>query len=503
MNENKLLKLFEDRLSQSKFYQYRPYGHPDTLCPDGELWKEMGWEPWSNKPWQLDFHQSGKENTERAGICANGTGKSYETLWETTAHLLGEYPDWYDGYRFDHPVIWWVGSIDASLQTESVQPILLGENLTDELGTGFIPRDRIRGKPSLKQSGVPDTVHKVRIEHSSGKTSTLIFKTYAQGWKSWQSGKPDGITLDEQPDDEDNKQKRIFEECQTRIFRSGGIMLAGLTPLLGETELTRHFMYPKASRIKCFYATWDDAAHLKDEDKQRLLKTYSDHVVESRTLGVPMMGEGKVIAVSEADIKCQPFELPKHYARICGVDFGVAKGHPTAAVWLAWDRDRDIVYLYDEYRKEQDDAIYHAESIKQRGVWIPVSWPHDGHQTSDLTKAKADGNELKDIYLGYGLNMLGRSARYNNDTGGSQPVEPIIDTLIQRMKTGRFYVFSNLHYFFEEMRSFHRKDGKIVNRREDTIKAVLYGLMMLRYAHPEPHNIPIRAQTRGFSIHGH
>ena len=54
----KLIKELETRISQRKLYNYKPYGHPDTLCPDGALWKEKqleGWATWSNKPWQYGF----------------------------------------------------------------------------------------------------------------------------------------------------------------------------------------------------------------------------------------------------------------------------------------------------------------------------------------------------------------------------------------------------------------------------------------------------------------
>lgn len=459
----------------------------------------MGWDRWSNKPWQLDFHNT--KAKEKANICANGVGKSYSVLWETAAHLMGDYPKWYKGFKFDKPVKWWVGSIDASLQVEGVQQILLGPDLEENFGTGLIPRDKIAGKPRLRQSGVPNTVHQVNIKGNFGY-SQLIFKTYAQGWKAWQTAAPDGISLDEQPDDNDNTQKGIFEECQTRIFRSSGVLLAGLTPLLGETDLTRHFMYPKADGIFCNTATWDDVPHLKEEDKERLRKSYPGHSVETRTLGVPMMGEGRVFDVNEDEIKIPRFEIPRHFARIAGIDFGIGVGHPTASAWLAWDRDRDIVFLYDEYRKEGTDSLYHSEAIKKRGKWIPLAWPHDGHKTSDLTKTKADGNEVKDIYMGHGLNMLPISARYKKESGGSQAQEPIIDELEQRMKTGRFFVFSDLNYFFEEIRSFHRKDGKIVNRREDLIKAVLYALMMIRYAYTEPTPKPHQTHFRPLIMHG-
>ncbi len=472
----------EQRLRFRKFKQYRPYGHPDTLYPNGKLCIKENWESWSNKPWQLDFHNT--KDKEKGNICANGVGKSLSCLWEVVAHLLGEYPKWYKGFKFEKKVRAWVGAIDASLQVEGVQQILLGEDLEGSLGTGLIPRDRIKGKPKLRQSGVPNTVHQVIIEGNYGY-SHLIFKTYAQGWKAWQTAAPDVVCLDEQPDDNDISQKKIFEECQTRIFRSSGMLLAGLTPLLGETDLTRHFMYPKAEGIYLSRATWDDVGHLKEKDKDRLRKTYPGHSVESRTLGVPMMGEGRVFDVNEDEIKTPRIEIPRHFARIAGIDFGVGVGHPTAGAWLAHDRDRDIVYLYDEYRKEAADSLYHAEAFKKRSKWIPVSWPHDGHKTSDLTRDKSSGQSISDVYRGHGLNLLPISARYKKDIGGAQDQWPIIDEMEQRMKTGRFLVFSDLNWFFEEFRSFHRKEGKIVNRREDTIKAVMYALMMLRYAYTE------------------
>jgi phage terminase large subunit-like protein len=484
------------RLSYAKFRKYRPYGHPDTLCPNGKLFVKNGWEPWSNKPWQLEFHNS--KGKAKGNICANGVGKSFATLWETVAHLTGEYPDWYDGFRFDKPVLWWVGSIDAALQVEGVQKILLGPDLAENYGTGLIPLPLLVGKPQIRQSGIPGTVHQVRVKRTGGGYSHLVLKTYQQGWKAWQTAAPDGITLDEQPDDNDAGQKPIFEECQTRLFRSSGLLL---TPLLGETELTRYFMQPKDPSIFCSTATWDDAAHLKEADKQRLRRTYPAHAVGARTLGVPMMGEGRVIECDEDQIKIPRFEIPPHFARICGLDFGVGEGHPTASAWLALDRDRDTVYLYDEYRQEKRDGIYHAEAIKRRGSWIPIAWPHDGHKTSDLTKTSADGQQVKDRYIQYGLNMLPISARYDRKTGGRQPQEPIIEELNERMKTGRFYVFSDLRYFFEEMRSFHRKDGKIVNRREDTIKAVLYALMMRKYAITRTVTTPYRSTFRGLNLH--
>ena len=87
MELDDLLKQLEQRIAQRKIYNHVPYGHPDTLCPDGWLWKEKHeeglWGEWSNKPWQVDFHEAGKDNQERLIVCANRVGKSESGGYES------------------------------------------------------------------------------------------------------------------------------------------------------------------------------------------------------------------------------------------------------------------------------------------------------------------------------------------------------------------------------------------------------------------------------------
>lgn len=481
MKPEELQKAFEQAKREAAFARYRPLGHPDTLCPDGELWRAMGWPEWTNKPWQLDFHNMSVWAKERAIIAGTGNGKSYPTAWETACHLLGDYPDWYEGHRFEKPVRWWVAAIDADQQREGIQSILLGPDLDKNLGTGFLPRSRIVGRVRIKQAGISEIADRVVVRHASGGFSNCTFKTYAQGWRSFQAAKPDGVTMDEEPDERDNKQRGVFEECQSRIFRSGGVLLAALTPLLGETALTRHFMYPKHPAVGMVSATWNDAPHLDPEERARMEKTYPDYVQQTRIYGLPMMGEGRVFTTDEAELSIAPFEIPRHFARIAGIDFGIHVKHPTAGAWLAWDRHNDIVYLYGTYRKVGEVAVVHAEAFKRRGKWIPISWPHDGH-----IRDKGFGCETKDHYRNHGLNMLSMSARYDKDRGGKQDPWPIIQEMNERMATGRFKVFNTCGEFFEEFRSYHSQDGKLVAHRDDVMKAVMYAMMMLRYAYTEP-----------------
>ncbi len=456
---------------------YRPYGHPDTLCPDGALWKlfrDIGqWGEWSNRPWQLDFHTAGKDNQERMLMAANRDGKTMSAGMEVAMHLTGRYPEWWTGRKFEQPVLVWTGSPTNETSRSIVQKQLIGGTSKLELGTGTVPRECIYGKPRTRQAGVGDVVDSFKIRHKSGGLSTCELKTYEQGWRKWQGTEPDVVWLDEEPDVSAD-QKRIYAEALTRLLTSHGIMMVTFTPLLGVTELVSHYQ-KGGDGVWLGTATWEDAPHLLKEERDRLASSYPDYELDARTKGIPMLGEGRVFRVREEDIKIAPIEIPSHWPRIAGIDFGM--DHPTAGAWLAWDRDTDIVYLYDSYQKSGMDSIYHAKAFLGRGEWIPVSWPHDG-----ANREKGSGQNLKNIYRSHGLRLLSRSARYSNDKGGSQRKWPIIESMHERMLTGRFKVFSNCTEWLDEFRSYHVKDGKLTERRDDCLKASFYALMMLRYS---------------------
>jgi phage terminase large subunit-like protein len=428
-------------------------------------------------PFQKEFYNAGKDHPERLLMAANGVGKTWAGAYEVACHATGQYPDWWEGRTFDKaPEKIWVGSITNETQREFTQPALLGNDLGEGLGTGMIPKASILGDVRKRQCGISDVVDTVRVRHKTGGVSQLVFKTYEQGWRKWQGAAPALIWLDEEPDD-----FNVYVECQTRVFRSGGIILATLTPLLGQTEFTMHFTDAKAPGIYWVGATLDYAPHLKEADKERLRQSYPEHQLETRTLGVPMMGEGRVFTSPEDQIKVEPEdvlrfgEIPPYWAQIKGIDFGIS--HPAAVVHCAWDRDKDVFYVVDVWKKKDADSEEHAEVINKTSPWVPVAWPHDG-----TNREKSQGIRLKDSYIKHGVKMLGISARYKKDKGGSQPKEPVIMEIQQRSKIGGFKVFSTCHDFFTEYRNYHRKDGKVVDRLDDILSATFYAMMMRRYA---------------------
>jgi len=450
---------------------------------DAELLDALGRLASQNKlltydpyPWQREFHDAGDYATERMLICANGVGKSLAVGAETAMHATGQYPKWWKGLRFPRGGFEiWVGSIDNNMQKIGQQRILLGRDIGAALGTGMIPASAIEGI-EIRQAGVKEVVDTIRVTHAAGDTVNVVFKTYEQGWRKWQSGDPKLIVFDEEPDENNNDQKDVFDEARVRLIRNSGHFMVGYTPLLGETRMTRHFMHPKAGGIWWTGATWDDAPHMSEEDKERHRATYPAHQLEARTKGIPMMGEGRIFTTSENAFAIDPLPIPDYWARVTGIDLGMA--HPAAVAALAWDRDADVVYLYDCWRETNARTADHAYAIKSRGDWIPVAWPHDGEQRDPKS-----GERFADIYRReHGCNMLSKSARYKNNKGGGQAVWPVIEDMRLRLQSGRFKVFRTCKPWLEEYRSYHTKDGKIVAIREDTLKASFYALMMLRYA---------------------
>ena len=211
---------------------------------------------------------------------------------------------------------------------------------------------------------------------------------------------------------------------------------------------------------------------------EQILSSYSPHERDMRRNGRPSIGSGLVFPVSEDRIACDPFSIKSHWPRICGIDFGY--DHPTAVVWIAWDRDEDIMYIYDCYSASKAPPLVHANAIRTRPYFIPVAWPHDGNRLDSM------GNPgLAEQYRNMGVNML--PFHFENppalgEKKGGNSIEVGIMDILQRMEDDKFKVFNTLGLWFAEFRMYHRKDGKIVPLRDDLMSATRYASMSQRFA---------------------
>jgi phage terminase large subunit-like protein len=315
----------------------------------------------------------------------------------------------------------------------------------------------------------------------SGGTSTCQFKAYEQGRGKWQAATVHGVWFDEEPPED------VYFEGITRTNVNQGLVTVTFTPLKGMSNVVARYIMEESPDRAVTTMTIDDADHYTPEQRQKIIDSYPAHEREARTKGVPAMGSGRIFPVTEESITCDPFDIPKTWAQIGGMDFGW--DHPFGAVCIAWDRDADVIYVTKEYREREATPIIHAAAIRPWGKWLPWAWPHDG-----LQHDKGSGEQLKAQYEAQELNMHHERATFDDGTNG---VEAGVSDMLQRMQTGRWKVFKTCRTWLEEFRLYHREDGKIVKERDDVLSASRYALMMKRFAETETSTEPAFVPRRG------
>lgn len=413
----------------------------------------------------LDVEVPGLHNYKAAGCYHHNSGKSVAAAFETAAHLTGDYPAWWNGRRFTLPIVSWVAGESGETTRDTPQRLLFGR---DGNG-GMVAKSEIIGKPIMSR-GVSQLYDYVRVRHVSGGESLVYFKSYGKGREKWQSETIEFLWLDEEPDEE------VYSEGLTRTQKKGGIVRMTFTPLHGSTGLVLRFLNEPGPDRKIVTMTIHDALHYTPEQRAKIIASYPRHERDARAYGTPMLGSGAVFETPQEDIIVEPFQIPVEWPRIVGMDFGWGD-HPTAAIWLAHDRDSDKVYVTDEYRSKETGIDRHASAIGRRMRGIPVAWPHDG-----LMKDKSSGIQIAEMYRNEGLNMNPEHAQFENDVGAGSKLEAGVTQLSLRFATGRLLIFRNCGAIMEEYRGYHRKDGVIVPLRDDCLSAARYAIMDLRYA---------------------
>lgn len=404
-------------------------------------------------------------------MAANQVGKTRGVgAPETAYHLTGLYPDDWEGYVFDHPIDAWALGVSGEQIRDNLQRAMLGDTIGgDEWGKGTVPLSSMG--EVIRSAHTKGAVKEIKIKHKSGGWSTLGFRSYTQGQHALMGPIKDLILIDEEPEDPE-----IYPQCVTRTINGdkgrGGLIMCTFTPENGMTQLVTQFMEDRQPGQYLLNVTWDDAPHLTEERKAQILAAIPEYQRDMRSKGIPVLGEGLIYPIDEASIKCEPFEMPSYFRRICAIDFGI--DHPFAAVWVAHDPETDTIYVYDCYREAGKTPPTHVSAIKRRGT-VRVVYPHDGDNTE-----KGTGKTLAQFYKEEGLKL---HAKFSNPDGTNY-VEPGIMEILTRMQNGTFKVLSSCTSVFEELRKYHRKNGKRVKKDDDLMDAMRYAAMSIRLARP-------------------
>jgi hypothetical protein len=147
---------------------------------------------------------------------------------------------------------------------------------------------------------------------------------------------------------------------------------------------------------------------------------------------------------------------------IAGVHFQPEGGG--AAVWLAHDKDADVLHLWDCALYPREPPIIIATALNAHGRWIPIAW-------------EASSKELIDRLLDRGCNTLVEPSKQT-------PVlaEAISREIKERMITGRFRVDKRLAEWKDEYASFYRQDAQVPLKSHPLMSATRYAVTDLSYA---------------------
>jgi phage terminase large subunit-like protein len=434
---------------------------------------------------QLSFHTAGSEAIERLFLAGNRTGKTFCGCIEDAIHLTGNYPSWWKGHQFDHPIVCWVASESAKDLRGVFQPLLFGGIVNDSYNSGLIA-DNLIVKKAMGNNGAVDYAV---IKHSSGGNSYVYFKSYEQGREKFQGARCHFIHLDEEPPYD------IYLECLMRLSdvdgKGQGKLILTMTPLKGYTEMTAYFMQRNIAVKQdsgqeveevlhidsefvnngkyYIQASWDDNPHLSEETKQHLRSSLKPYEREAREKGIPSFGTGLVYQIPESEYLIEPFTIPIHWSKVCGMDIGFNPA-PTAVVFLAHDRSSDTIYVYKEYSVTQQTPAQHASSLLMMGLdHISTLCDPSANQGSQF-----DGVKLIEHYRRTGLKLI----------SGKYAKELAISEVINRIRTNRFKVFSTCRKYMDEKRKYSRDEkGKLIKRDDHLMNALEFVILDgLKYA---------------------
>ena len=450
-------------LRQSQFLDYQPY------------------------PVFEQFHELGKEASIRLLLAANRIGKTYSCLAEFAMHATLTYPPKWKGYRYTKKNLeMWIGGITAFEANDLSKRLFVGSGNDP----AFIHPSLVEYSNKLERRYV--------IRNAAGGLTNIAIKTYGgreqqNELSTWKAAKVDFIFLDEQPT------MSVFSECCMRIMNTGKddhgmIIIAAtctkftqfvlsFTQRIEKQEVEREGKkYTEEKQIKIgsgeilnskvyLIAGWEDAKHLDPDQKKNMLSSMLPMEIEARTKGMPSIGSGMVYPVLEELITCMPFEIPKHYARIVGMDFGWTD--PTALLFGALDRDNGIIYITFEYSvssKTPDAHLADLQTMRNaETLWDTIVMCDPAGQAS----SQKDGESLMNLYRQKGLRLV--KADNSRSTG--------ILKVLQMMKDGRLKIFNNNHRLLNEIRTYAYNDkGDIIDGNDHLVDSLRYLVSGLSYA---------------------
>ena len=439
---------------------------------------------------QLRFFST---STARRGIlAANRIGKTVSTCAETAMHLTGQYPSWWTGRRWTKPVTVMVAGEGWSQVALVLQQELLGSpdiKLTENLGTGFVPRDAIV-LDTMRSDGA--NCIGVEVKHASGGKSYLLFANYTQEVRQLQGFKLDIAVFDEQPPDD------FFSEIVTRTATTQGMVLCSFTPLKGLNGLVSKF-WNRESGYDFVRVSWDDVPEydgwgepfLLQSTRDQLERDYLPHEREARMQGRPIMGKGAVF-----QIRNWPTYKPGDYdfrrmpniQRVIALDLGLVNDR-TVITLMYWDPYEREAWLHKQIVvRGVEEAVptqYVNHLLRPEVFGTPIVLPADASTPGRYTMSSSS---IRELFEQYELNVMPDAILNPPDAQGRRTNHKSygINIMRQMLEFGTFHVNENCTEFLTEAQNYYVDERGRFSDPDDCIDSARYALLACLQGIAEP-----------------
>lgn len=152
--------------------------------------------------------------------------------------------------------------------------------------------------------------------------------------------------------------------------------------------------------------------------------------------------------------------IEAHHKRIAGMH--VTKTGDIALVWMAVNPDTQNIHIYDSALFHIEVPAVIAESMNNRGRWIPVAWANQ---------------EMMRQFQERGVRMLPDPSSIT-----SEMAEVVSRELWERIRGKRITVDKNLKGWAEEAKSLSREKGLIPNDSHPLMAATRIAMQQIKFA---------------------
>lgn len=417
--------------------------------------------------WQLKAFALGKTEKVRGIMAANRIGKSYAATFELVCHLTGLYPEWWPGHKFDRAVncLMLGESWSQIINPDAIHDLVFGRLI--ELGTGWIPKDKIF---NVQKSGQLGTIAICNIQHISGQFSSLKVGTYQSGDNVLMGSTLDFVLIDECPND-----KSILPQCVKRTWSSGGKVLAAFTPEKGLNDTVKEFWDSEGIyHSGLIHVTLFDSSLYTDEQKQMMVNSIPPWQQQFSIYGNPSAGQAAVFGgIMKQDITMPPPHIPDHWKRLSSIDFGFRD--PNIVLFGTKDPALDVFYIYDELCHRDTEIINIAPQIVSRQKqFIPLVFPPDGYAERGI------GTTLIKKYQECGvITTTEIAANWLYDPlGNDRSISTGIIHIRQLLKDGKLFISPACTELLKEFDLYqYGNNGKFLDKDNHAVDALRYLIM--------------------------